>query len=87
MPTARITADLEMHYRIDDFTDPWREPETILMLHGNAESGAAWYGWVPHLARAFASCARTCAASALPRRCRATFRGRSTASSTTSSPS
>jgi pimeloyl-ACP methyl ester carboxylesterase len=20
-------------------------------LHGNAESGAAWYGWVPHLAR------------------------------------
>lgn len=51
MPTARITADLEMHYRIDDYTDPWREPETILMLHGNAESGAVWYGWVPHLAR------------------------------------
>ena len=40
-----------MHYEVDDFTDPWREPETVLLLHGNAESGDAWYGWVPHLAR------------------------------------
>ena len=23
------------------------------MLHGNAESGAVWFGWVPHLARHF----------------------------------
>jgi len=48
---ARIAPDLEMHYRVDDYTDPWREPETILLLHGNCESGAAWFGWVPHLAR------------------------------------
>ena len=40
MPAARITPDLEMNYRLDDFTDPWRVAETILMLHGNAESGA-----------------------------------------------
>ena len=40
--------DLDLHYRVDDFTDPWSEPETVLMLHGNAESSAAWYGWVPH---------------------------------------
>jgi pimeloyl-ACP methyl ester carboxylesterase len=40
-----------MHYEVDDFTDPWRDKETILMLHGNAESSAAWYGWVPQLAR------------------------------------
>lgn len=50
MPKLRIDDDLEMHYEVDDFTDPWSEPETILMLHGNAESGAVWYGWVPHLA-------------------------------------
>ena len=31
-----------MHYEIDDFTDPWREAETILMIHGNAERGQAW---------------------------------------------
>ncbi len=42
-----------MHYTVDDYTDPWRTPETILMLHGNAESGAAWYRWVPQLARRF----------------------------------
>jgi len=50
MPTARISADLEMHFLIDDYTDPWRPSGTILLLHGNAESGAAWFGWVPHLA-------------------------------------
>jgi 3-oxoadipate enol-lactonase len=53
MPTFRPTPDLEMHYQVDDFTDPWRASETILLLHGNAESGAAWYGWVPHLARRY----------------------------------
>ena len=53
MPTARISADLDMHYAVDDYTDPWRDPQTILMLHGNAESGAVWFAWVPHLARQF----------------------------------
>jgi len=51
MSTFKISPEHEMHYQVDDFTDPWETPETILLLHGNAESGAAWYGWVPHLAR------------------------------------
>ena len=42
-----------MHYEIDDFTDPWSKPESILFLHGNSESGTAWYAWVPHLSRNF----------------------------------
>jgi pimeloyl-ACP methyl ester carboxylesterase len=42
-----------MHYLVDDFTDPWTKPETILLLHGNSESGLAWYGWMPQLARRF----------------------------------
>jgi len=53
MPTFQANPDLAMHYEIDDFTDPWRQPETILLLHGNAESSAAWYGWVPALARRY----------------------------------
>lgn len=53
MPIARVAADLEMHYVVDDFTDPWRDPETVLLLHGSSESGAMWFGWVPHLARDF----------------------------------
>src|SRR5215472_12367951 len=50
MPSFKPSADLDMHYEVDDFTDPWAAPETVLMLHGNAESGLAWYRWVPVLA-------------------------------------
>ncbi len=53
MPKLQVSSDLEMFYRVDDYTDPWRRPETILLLHGNAESSAAWYAWVPQLARRF----------------------------------
>jgi pimeloyl-ACP methyl ester carboxylesterase len=53
MPIARLAPDLEMHYLLDDYTDPWRVSETVLMLHGNAENGGVWFGWVPHLARYF----------------------------------
>jgi 3-oxoadipate enol-lactonase len=51
MPTLTLSDGAAMHYAVDDYTDPWRSPAAILMLHGNAESGAAWYAWVPHLAR------------------------------------
>jgi pimeloyl-ACP methyl ester carboxylesterase len=53
MPTFDASSDLRLHYLIDDFTDPWTEPETIVLLHGNAESSLAWYAWVPLLARRF----------------------------------
>jgi 3-oxoadipate enol-lactonase len=51
MPTLLCSPDAQLHYVVDDFTDPWRQSEAILLLHGNAESGVAWYGWVPVLAR------------------------------------
>jgi 3-oxoadipate enol-lactonase len=51
VPTLKISPAMEMYYTIDDYTDPWTTPETVLLLHGNSESHAAWYGWVPHLAR------------------------------------
>lgn len=53
MPVHRVSPDCELYYLADDYTDPWREPQAVLLLHGNAESGAAWFGWVPHLARHF----------------------------------
>jgi 3-oxoadipate enol-lactonase len=53
MPIFSPTPDLAMHYQVDDYCDPWRTPETILMLHGNAESGLSWYAWAPKLARRF----------------------------------
>jgi 3-oxoadipate enol-lactonase len=53
MPTMKVAADLDMHYVIDDFTDPWTKPETLLLLHGFSEAGEAWYAAVPQLARRF----------------------------------
>ena len=53
MPTLALAPGVELHYRVDDFTDPWTQPQTILLLHGNAESGASWYRWVPVLGRRF----------------------------------
>jgi 3-oxoadipate enol-lactonase len=53
MPTFETSPGVKLHYEVDDFTDPWTEPDTILLLHGNAESGLAWYAWVPRLARRF----------------------------------
>lgn len=53
MPTFSPSPDLTMHYEVDDFTDPWTAAQTILLLHGNAESSLAWYAWVPKLARRY----------------------------------
>jgi pimeloyl-ACP methyl ester carboxylesterase len=49
--SIEIGTGITMAYRLDDFTDPWRNAETIILLHGIAETGEAWRGWVPHLAR------------------------------------
>jgi pimeloyl-ACP methyl ester carboxylesterase len=53
MPTLRVSPELEMFYTVDDYTDPWSAPEAVLLLHGNCESGLAWYRWVPQLARRY----------------------------------
>ena len=52
MPAFK-TPGLDLYYEVDDFTDPWTPAETILLLHGNCESGEAWYGWMPQLARRY----------------------------------
>jgi 3-oxoadipate enol-lactonase len=51
MPKLTLSDGAELFYRVDDFTDPWTKPETILMLHGNSENSGVWYAWVPTLAR------------------------------------
>ena len=44
MTTARIKPDLDMHYRLDDYTDPWRVSEAVLIVRvrGNHEGSGAW---------------------------------------------
>jgi len=53
MPTMSLSPGRELFYRIDDFTDPWSPAETVILLHGNAESGEAWRAWIPHLGRRY----------------------------------
>lgn len=50
MPKVTTTAGDELFYRDDAFTPPWEEPATTLLLHAEAETSLAWYGWVPRLA-------------------------------------
>ncbi len=48
-----IAPGFKMRYRLDDYTDPWREAQTVVCVHGFGESGAGWRAWVPYLARDF----------------------------------
>jgi pimeloyl-ACP methyl ester carboxylesterase len=40
-------------YALDDYTDPWRTPPTLVLLHAAMGSSRRLYAWVPHLARDF----------------------------------
>ncbi len=50
MPKVRAN-NYEMHYDVDDFTDPWKPSDTIWIQHGFGRSSRFWYHWVPVLAR------------------------------------
>ena len=39
------------HYHVDDFSDPWRTSEAVLLHHAAAGNLNRWRGWVPTLAR------------------------------------
>ena len=47
-----VTSDgIRLAYTIDDFTDPWRPPQPLLLLHAAMGSSRRWYAAVPALAR------------------------------------
>jgi 3-oxoadipate enol-lactonase len=50
MHEVEIRPGIAMAYEDDCFAAPWTAPETVVMVHGNAESSRAWTAWVPHLA-------------------------------------
>ena len=43
----------DLFYRDDWFGEPWRKPETAVLIHGNDESSIVWYGWMPRMAAEF----------------------------------
>jgi pimeloyl-ACP methyl ester carboxylesterase len=48
-----VEPGVRIRYFVDDFTDPWRSADTVMMVHGFAEGADAWRAWIPHLARRF----------------------------------
>jgi 3-oxoadipate enol-lactonase len=44
---------LRLAYHVDDFSDPWRKADTVLLLHSAMGSAKRFYGMVPALARRF----------------------------------
>src|SRR5215472_8290801 len=50
MKSISIRPGATIAYEDDWFGAPWTAPETVVLVHGNAESSRAWYAWVPRLA-------------------------------------
>ena len=48
MLTDRESINQELQTIIDDHTDPWTRPETVLFVHGFTECTEAWRAWVGH---------------------------------------
>jgi pimeloyl-ACP methyl ester carboxylesterase len=51
MPGFTASDGLQLAYDVDDFTDPWRQAPTLLLLHAAMGSSRRYFGWVPHLCR------------------------------------
>src|SRR3984893_18326865 len=50
---ARNASAEDFFYREDWIGEPWRTPETAVLIHGNAESSIVWYAWLPRMAQEF----------------------------------
>jgi len=51
--SANTAAAEDFFYREDWFGEPWRKPETAVLIHGNAESSIVWYAWMPRMGQEF----------------------------------
>jgi pimeloyl-ACP methyl ester carboxylesterase len=53
MAVDRFTASdgIRLAYYVDDYTDPWRQADTLLLLHAAVGHAKRFYAWVPGLCR------------------------------------
>jgi 3-oxoadipate enol-lactonase len=51
MPFLKRAGKPDLHYEVDDYTDPWKNAPWILLQHGFGRSSRFWYAWVPYLSR------------------------------------
>ena len=53
METFQAGDGLELAYCVDDFTDPWQDAATVILLHSAMGNAHRYYAWVPALARRY----------------------------------
>jgi len=53
MTDFRTSDGLRLAYYVDDFTDPWHQAPTLLLLHAAMGSARRYYAWVPTLCRRY----------------------------------
>ena len=53
MNKFKASDGLEIAYALDDYTDPWRPADTVILVHAAMGSSIRFYAWVPQLARDF----------------------------------
>ena len=53
MHTHVASDGLKLRYAVDDYSDPWRPPETLFLLHAAMGTSRRLYKWVPILSRRF----------------------------------
>jgi pimeloyl-ACP methyl ester carboxylesterase len=49
--TFTTSDGIRLAYTVDDFTDPWRQADTLLLLHAAVGHAKRFYAWVPPLCR------------------------------------
>ena len=47
----RTSDGLDLAYYVDDFTNPWAQAPTVLLLHAAMGSARRYFGWIPTLSR------------------------------------
>ena len=53
MNKFKASDGLGIAYALDDYTDPWRPADTVILVHAAMGSSIRFYAWVPQLARDF----------------------------------
>ncbi len=49
MQKFRTVDGMELAYHVDDFSPPWRKPETVVLLHAAMGNSTRWFSWMPKL--------------------------------------
>jgi len=50
LPKLKIDDTFELHFDTYDFTDPWKDAEWLVLVHGNTRNSTIWNWYVPRFA-------------------------------------